>query len=94
VAQPGHTGSGPEQLRRRLEYWLSTRPAGLTFRITQLLQAGDIALSLAPWSYTMPGPDGTVPLQGVGTDVLRRQSDGTWKFVIDNPFAAATLASA
>jgi ketosteroid isomerase-like protein len=32
------------------------------------------------------GPDGERILQdGTATDVMRRQSDGTWRYVIDNP---------
>jgi ketosteroid isomerase-like protein len=94
VMQPGQTGSGAEQLRGRFQYWLSTQPAGVTFRVGQLLQVGDLALALTPWSYTATTPDGSVPLEGIGTDVLRRQSDGTWKFVIDNPYGPAAVVSA
>jgi len=36
---------------------------------------------------TGTGPDGErVTLTGHNADVLRRQSDGSWRFVIDNPW--------
>jgi ketosteroid isomerase-like protein len=39
------------------------------------------------WSFTGTGPDGEpVKLTGRNADVLRRQSDGGWRFVIDNPW--------
>ncbi len=32
------------------------------------------------------GPDGELFRQaGTATDVMRRQDDGTWRYVIDNP---------
>ncbi|KMO66971.1 YybH family protein [Mycolicibacterium chlorophenolicum] len=49
---------------------------------------GDIALS--SMDYVMDGghdEDGNpVDLRGITTEVARRQADGTWKYVIDQPF--------
>ena len=37
--------------------------------------------------FTGTGPNGTpVMLTGRYADVLRRQDDGSWRFVIDNPW--------
>jgi ketosteroid isomerase-like protein len=30
-------------------------------------------------------------MEGKGFDVMRRQSDGSWKMVIDNPWGTAVL---
>jgi ketosteroid isomerase-like protein len=39
------------------------------------------------WTFAGTGPDGTpVKLAGHSADVLRRQIDGSWRFVIDNPW--------
>ena len=47
---------------------------------------GDLALVLSKWSMELTGPDGTQHRQeGTATDVMRRQDDGTWRYVIDNP---------
>lgn len=48
--------------------------------------AGDLALVLSKWSMEETGPDGSqLRQQGTATDVMRRQDDGTWRYVIDNP---------
>jgi ketosteroid isomerase-like protein len=49
--------------------------------------AGDVALLAIKW--TMEGPNAT--LSGISSDVARRQSDRTWKFVIDSPWGSAVL---
>ena len=46
-----------------------------------------LALVVGMWSFTGTGPDGeAVKLTGHNADVLRRQADGSWRFVIDNPW--------
>ena len=58
----------------------------------QAIVAGDIALSLVAWTLKGTGLDGKpVHMEGTGTDVLRRQADGRWLFVIDNPWGPAIL---
>lgn len=48
--------------------------------------SGDVALVLSAWSLEASGPDGQRFRQaGTATDVMRRQPDGTWRYVIDNP---------
>jgi ketosteroid isomerase-like protein len=49
----------------------------------------DPALVIGVWSFNGTGLDGQpVQLAARNADVLRRQSDGTWRFVIDNPWGA------
>ena len=47
---------------------------------------GSIAVTRVKGSSTSPGPDGkpvTTPLHSV--EVVRKQADGTWRFIIDDP---------
>jgi ketosteroid isomerase-like protein len=50
---------------------------------------GSLALTGLKWSATGTDPEGKpVTMSGNSTEVVRRQSDGTWLFVIDNPRGA------
>jgi ketosteroid isomerase-like protein len=57
--------------------------------VTQyVIEQGDIALLSNRWTVTV----GEEKISAVTAEVARRQSDGTWKYLIDNPDAAGALA--
>ena len=59
----------------------------LDLEVTRVLEVDDLALVTGTWSFDGTGPDGEpVRLAASNADVLRRQADGTWRFVIDNPW--------
>lgn len=59
----------------------------LDLKVTSVLEAGSLALVIGVWTFAGTGPDGTpVKLASHSADVLRRQTDGSWRFVIDNPW--------
>ena len=52
-------------------------------------EVGEVALLRAHWRLAGTGPDGKpLEVQGHSVEVIRRQSDGNWLFVIDHPFGA------
>jgi uncharacterized protein (TIGR02246 family) len=59
----------------------------------RVLVAGDLALVLSRWTMETAGREGErLRRSGTATDVLRRQPDGTWRYVIDNPAGVETPA--
>ena len=86
AGQPGSLAQGLAGVRQGLGGFLALKGA-LDLKVTRVLQASDLALVVGTWSFSGTGPDGrAVNLRGRNADVLRRQADGTWRFVIDNPW--------
>jgi ketosteroid isomerase-like protein len=86
AAQPGILAHGLRGVRESLSAFIGMKGT-LDLKVTRVLEAGDLALVAGVWSFTGTGPDGEpVNLTAHNADVLRRQSDGSWRFVIDNPW--------
>lgn len=86
AGQPGNLAHGTSGVREALTGFISMK-GKLDLEVTHVLEVGDLALVTGVWSFDGTGPDGQpVRLEAKNADVLRRQSDGTWRFVIDNPW--------
>ena len=86
AAQPGSLAHGVEGVRQSLAAFLAMKGT-LDLKVTRVLEAGGLALVAGAWSFTGTGPDGKpMTLTGHIGVVLRRQGDGSWRFVIDNPW--------
>ena len=86
AAQPGNLAHGVSGVRESLGAFIAMK-GRLDLQVRRVLEAGDLALVAGNWSFTGTAPDGTaVTLTGNNADVLRRQPDGSWRFVIDNPW--------
>jgi len=60
----------------------------LTLNAFAAFEADNIAL--VHWSWTVHRRDGSSAV-GVSAEVLRRQADGSWKFIIDNSDGSALV---
>ena len=85
-AQGAH--EGPDAIREVLAGYLATG-ASIVMNESVAFEAGDLAL--VHWAWTMKFPDDRVA-EGATAEVLRRQIDGSWKFIIDNPDGPALIS--
>src|SRR5688572_19115551 len=83
---PGEMVSGTAAISEALTGFLALK-GRMTIDTVRVIPAGDLALLHGNWILSGTGPDGhDVELAGRNTEVIRRQADGTWRFIIDNPF--------
>ncbi|HSW17239.1 MAG TPA: SgcJ/EcaC family oxidoreductase [Ramlibacter sp.] len=88
VPQPGQVVTGQAELQQALEGYLALR-GRISLETTFVVEAGDTALLRGQWQLTGKGADGqAVALAGKSVEVLRKQADGTWLFVVDHPYGA------
>ena len=89
---PTHSGTstGLEEIRQTLKGYLDSG-ATLAFGEPLVFASGDLALVHTPWTMTMPSGSSS---DGATAEVLRRQADGSWKFIIDSPDGTALLQRA
>ena len=80
VKQSGEVTRSEEGLRRELAP-LAAAHARLAYTIKQVTQTGDIALMHTEW--TVSGPQ---QIQVYAIEVARRQPDGTWCWLIGDPY--------
>jgi ketosteroid isomerase-like protein len=72
--------SGIEELREEFAPFVAAK-SRFDFDIRQIIQAGDIALMHTHW--TISGPQSR---QVYAIEVARRQTDGSWRWLIGDPF--------
>jgi len=85
--QPGVVVTGHAAIREALGGFLGLNgPIAMTTKT--IIPAGDLALLHAAWTLDGTGPDGTpVALAARSSEVIRRQADGTWRYILDNPYS-------
>jgi uncharacterized protein (TIGR02246 family) len=94
VAEPGAPVAGKSALEAMFAGFIAAR-ARFTFLGHEVVQAGDLAVHFTSWRMTGTGPDGK-PITGGGLSVavLRRQPDGKWLMVIDDPYGDSVMTVA
>jgi uncharacterized protein (TIGR02246 family) len=89
VLDSGQVVTGTAAIREVMQGFLALKPK---FAMeVKAVQSGDgnIALLRGKWSLSGTGPDGKpMTMSGNSTEVVRRQPDGAWRFIIDNPRGA------
>ncbi len=86
VNRSGDVAKGREGLKRELAPLAAMR-ARFDFTIKRVVETDDIALMHTAW--TVSGPE---PMRAYAIEVARRQPDGTWRWLIGDPFTVGREA--
>jgi ketosteroid isomerase-like protein len=86
VLDSGEVITGQAAIREVARSYIALKPK-FTQEVKALLSGdGDLALTSSTWSVTgIDAEDKPFTGRGKSMEVVRRQADGTWRFVIDNP---------
>ena len=86
MPDPGQVAFGISAVREALGGLIAMKPR-IRLDAKKLAETEGIALTTSKWVLEGTGPDGKpVKMEGQSAEVARRQPDGTWLFVIDNPY--------
>jgi ketosteroid isomerase-like protein len=87
VVSPDHVVTGHAAIREVLQGMIAAGATGKLEGVTAVPSAdGSVAFTRAKGSSTGPGPDGKpVTTHFHSIEVVRKQPDGTWRIVIDDP---------
>lgn len=85
VFEPELSISNRAAIRAAFEQAFKINPI-FTYGGHEVFVNGNMAIHLAPWKMKGTAPDGSAIRQkGLSMAVLRKQKDGTWLMVFDNP---------
>jgi uncharacterized protein (TIGR02246 family) len=86
VVKPGVVVSGTLAICQTIAGFMAVKPT-LTIEAQQIVEAGDVAQYCARWNIRGTDPAGNaVHMGGRSSSILRRQYNGTWLFLLDNPW--------
>lgn len=85
--QSGEVKKGKEGLRKELAPFAAVK-AIFEFNIKQVVQTGDIALMHTEWKISSPQQ-----ISVYAIEVAHRQPDGTWRWLIGDPFTIGRQAA-
>jgi len=84
VPQPGTSVNGVKAVKEALAGFLAI-DGTMQVDTIYALECGDVALTRSAWSIHNGAE---VKIAATGTELMRRQEDGSWLFAIDHPFGA------
>lgn len=86
VGMDGSAITGHAAIRTWATELFQTKPR-IEMKVHKVVSGGgDVAAVYNDWKLSLTGPDGkTMDMTGKATEIVRRQADGTWLFVIDDP---------
>jgi len=89
VVEPGKTVTGIQAIREVMTGMIAGKPT-LTIEVPFVAQSGDTAMLHSKWTTKGLDEHGNITeMEGNGVEIVRLQADGTWKFIIDNPWGSS-----
>jgi uncharacterized protein (TIGR02246 family) len=86
--QPGRRARGLDEIRAALVALIAIGGT-IESRNNYCMQVGDLALLQGEWQLRTTAPDGSPLELGSRTaEIVRRQPDGSWLYVVDHAFAS------
>jgi uncharacterized protein (TIGR02246 family) len=87
VQHDGQVVHGHAAIRQVLSRLVALRPKFRLNVVKVVAGAGDLAIVYNDWGMSATGPDGSpIERTGKAIEVMRRQPDGSWRVVIDDPY--------
>jgi uncharacterized protein (TIGR02246 family) len=84
----GELARGTAAIRAHVEGLLAMKPE-MEIVASRTIVNGELAQLSSHWRAKVTAPDGSaVQLDFGGSELARRQADGTWRLVVDNPWGA------
>jgi uncharacterized protein (TIGR02246 family) len=91
VREDGSAATGTAAIRAELTGFLALRPRIAMHVVRVVTGGGDVAVLHNDWQATGADAEGrAVAFAGGASEIVRRQRDGSWRFVIDDPYARGT----
>jgi uncharacterized protein (TIGR02246 family) len=90
VNEDGTAARGIAAIRETLQGSFSALSEGkLTMNVVRVIRCGDdLAVLYNDWSMVGKTADGAAfEMKHKAMEIVRRQSDGTWRFAVDDPYA-------
>jgi uncharacterized protein (TIGR02246 family) len=85
----GQPVAGQELIRNAYESFLAGRPRMSLKTRSAVMVDNNLALLHGDWVLEPAAADVAGTTRGMSTEVVRRQADGSWRFVIDSPHTPA-----
>jgi uncharacterized protein (TIGR02246 family) len=86
VFEPEKPASGTDAIKQGFMDFFAVNPK-FEYSGHEVFINGNLAMHFAPWTMTGKAPDGTAIQQsGLSVVLLRKQQNGKWLMVFDNPF--------
>ena len=89
VQEPGKPAiTGLDNIRKIIEEFQAIKPE-LKVEVLQFIEVDDVAFFTLKWDIKGTSPEGEeINVSSYDGNVVKRQPDGSWKTLIDNPFHA------